>query len=248
VTDGRSAHIIQAYLDRVSREVDDLTPPEQSEIIEDLRAHIYEAVGDPQDASEADARNVLDRLGHPQDVAREARTRSPEHEEPSVSGPVQHEPRRTPGALEVAAIVLTALFWPVGVLLAWVSDRWITRDKVIATVIPFASTLLLGVIIIGGLVAYGTTTTVTVVEDQVQPAQPAEPAEPDERSPRQISDPSSPSEALSRFVIVLGFLGGVVAGPFISAVFLAIRMKPATTIKEGNSPNDQRGVPASSHI
>ncbi len=33
-------------------------------------------------------------------------------------------------------MVLTVIFWPVGVLLAWLSPRWFARDKVAATALP----------------------------------------------------------------------------------------------------------------
>lgn len=41
-----------------------------------------------------------------------------------------------PGFLEVAAVVLTPLLWPIGVILLWTSSAWSTRDKLIGTLLP----------------------------------------------------------------------------------------------------------------
>jgi hypothetical protein len=51
---------------------------------------------------------------------------------PSAEG----SPTGRGGALEIAAIVLTPLFWPVGVTLLWTSRIWNTRDKLIGTLVP----------------------------------------------------------------------------------------------------------------
>lgn len=247
MTSSNPESIIQGFLTRVDQELADLSESERTEILDDLRAHIYEAAGDPSTSTEPEVHNVLERLGDPRDVAREARDRSPDYEpEPQPLPPVRYDHEKTPGALEVAAIILTALFWPIGVLLAWVSERWKTRDKVIATVIPFVSTLMLGAIILGGLVAWGATGTssgAAVVEQDV-PAAPADPTEPDERSPQQISEPGSDGmSGFARMLVVIGFLAGIVAGPFISAVFLAIRLQPARQAQPSDYHRGDQGVP-----
>lgn len=38
--------------------------------------------------------------------------------------------------LEIAAVVLTPLVWPIGVILLWASTAWNTRDKLIGTILP----------------------------------------------------------------------------------------------------------------
>jgi uncharacterized membrane protein len=38
--------------------------------------------------------------------------------------------------LEIAAVVLTPLLWPIGVILLWTSTAWDTRDKVIGALVP----------------------------------------------------------------------------------------------------------------
>jgi hypothetical protein len=76
--------------------------------------------------SDADLLNILDRLGDPAELAVEHR--------PQVAAPTPAAWR--PGVLEVAALVLTPLFWPVGIILLWASPAWNRRDKLIGTLIP----------------------------------------------------------------------------------------------------------------
>jgi uncharacterized membrane protein len=244
--------IIRDYLEQVDGELADLPAAERREILDDLRSHIDEAVGDTSVASETDVRNVLERLGDPQDVAREARERSPESEKVTPPlPPVQHDRRKTPGALEVAAIVLTALFWPIGVLLAWSSDRWKTRDKVIATAVPFTATFVIALIMfggvaLGGIVAWSDATTdVRMAGDE---SQPAGVNEMDERSPRQISETTTGEMgAVTRLLVVVGFLSGIIVGPFVTAVFLAVRLQPATSGQYPESGHSERRIPAGGH-
>ncbi len=249
--DGRLHQLIHDYLDRVSERLIDLPDSERQEILEDLRSHIEESVGDLQAASETEVRNVLDRLGDPEDVAQEARGRMPDARPGPTSGPV-YDRSGTPGALEVAAIILTALFWPIGVLLAWISERWKTRDKVIATAVPFVTTMLFVIVAVGGLVVFQTGgSTVSVVSDQVQEAVPAQPSDgepgtapaPEPRSP-QISEATDSGSPLGRMAAVVGFLVGIVGGPFFSAVFLAIRMQRSTSGASSSGYDEYQQVPA----
>jgi uncharacterized membrane protein len=248
--------VVQRYLNQVARHLQDLPDSERFELIEDLRAHIEEATGGVDAASEADVRNVLDRLGQPQDLAREARERASDTDEPAGEDQptLATEQRKTPGALEVAAIILTAVFWPIGIVLAWASDRWLTRDKIVATAIPFAATLMLGVIVLGSMVVYGgysmTSVVVSDVQPMTQPADPPGPSTVEPRSPQQFAEQTDGGFAVSRFVIVLGFLGGILAGPFVAAVYLAIRLQPMAVPAElGTRYNHRRnGVPAGGQL
>lgn len=223
--------MIRAYLDRVSNELQDLPGDERAEIIDDLRQHIEEALGSPEEAGEAEVRNVLDRLGQPAAVAAEARSRHDDHDgmvEDDQRPPENPEPDRTPGALEVGAIILTALFWPVGLLLTWISQRWKTRDKVVATVLPVVGTFGMIVITLGGMVAYGSGSVgsvVTMAEDQ--PAESSGPVLPEPRDQSEFSDSTTGEGAGFRMLVVFGFLAGVLAAPFVAAIYLAVRLQPA---------------------
>jgi uncharacterized membrane protein len=242
-------NLVHDYLDHVSAELRDLPEAERAEIIDDLRAHIIESTGDLATASEVDIRNLLARLGTPEDVAREARTRgSDASTQPAPRA--THDHSKMPGALEVAAIILTVLFWPVGILLAWISDRWETRDKIIATAIPFASSMVFALVVVaGGLMVWGTDggTVTTVVQDA--PAIPDEPEggtapPPEPRSPQEISDSSETGSVVSRLVVVIGFLAGIIAGPFVSGIYLAIRLQPAARPERETGHGTHRNVAA----
>jgi uncharacterized membrane protein len=231
--------MIQHYLDRVAEQLRDLPPEERAEIINDLRVHIEEAIGDPTYASEAQVRNVLDRLGDPADLAREARSRA--SGDAAERPPVYRRISKSPGALEVIAIVLTALFWPIGVILAWLSPRWLTRDKVIATVIPIISFLILVAAAFPALVVTGSTG--TVIEPQEVYVSPGQPQS-EIVVPPQRTESRGFVAAIGSFAVVMLFLVGGFGGPFISAIYLAIRLQP---LEEHYYPDGTRastGIPA----
>lgn len=239
---------ISDYLDHVSAQLGDIPEQERSEILNDLEAHIRDAVGgDVLSASEADVLNALERLGHPSEVAREARgARGHDQQTPAPANPYEEDQRKTPGALEVGAIVLTAIFWPIGLLLAWISDRWKTRDKVIASAFPLASGLVLLALLVAGAVGWstsGTSVSVDSVQIESSSSAPQDPAQTEPRSPAEIGESSDGSGVGSRFLAVLGFLLGVIAGPFTGAVYLAVKLQP----RDASSHSDQKwssGYPA----
>lgn len=51
------------------------------------------------------------------------------------------------GALEIGAIILTLVLWPVGVILLWSSTAWNVRDKLIGTLLPPGGYLGVAIII-----------------------------------------------------------------------------------------------------
>lgn len=224
----QSERMIRQYLDRVAGELHDLPATERSEILSDLRAHIDEAVGDPATASEADVRNVLERLGDPVELARESRERRSDEASDRSPG-VYRRVKTGPGALEVVAIVLTALFWPIGVILAWLSPRWLHRDKVIATIVPFVSLLLMIAALVpvwtgGGIESVGADPEVV----QTSPAGGPQQIEPPDTTVTRNGE--SIWSAIGRLLVVAGFLVSTVGGPFIAAIYLAIRLQPAEEV------------------
>src|SRR5262249_52850177 len=64
------------------------------------------------------------RLGDPAEIAAAAR----QDEAPVVS--------RHFGTIEVLALVLMVLAWPLGVALLWFSKAWTTREKLIGSLVP----------------------------------------------------------------------------------------------------------------
>jgi hypothetical protein len=122
--------LVEDYLKRLKAETSDPPRAARRELVQEISDHIAEARADVSAASEAEIRNVLDRVGEPAEIAAEARERF------DVGG-------RRARPLEIAAlillpiggVVLPVLGWLVGVTLLWISDAWTTRDKVIGTLI-----------------------------------------------------------------------------------------------------------------
>jgi hypothetical protein len=136
--------LAEDYLDRLERAAAHLPRARRRELIDDIEAHLGEALG--PDPRESEVRNELERLGEPEVIA--------EAEEPR---PVPSRERGHRGRLEWAAIALivfgtwfgavffgapAVLAWPVGVVLLWRSRLWNVRDKLIGTLlIPVVSSL-----------------------------------------------------------------------------------------------------------
>jgi hypothetical protein len=115
------------YLRRLDDALADLPATRRREIVQEIDQHIRESITDSE--SEASVRDVLDRLGEPEEIASEAGARP--------------KAERRLGPLEVAAIALLliggvfppVLGWVVGVVLLWISDAWTTRHKVLGTLV-----------------------------------------------------------------------------------------------------------------
>lgn len=135
MTAQHASQLIDGYLARLRDAATDLPKSNRSELIDDMRSHIAEARSRDGDETDASILNILDRLGEPGVVAAEARERL------GLRAP---QPAR-PGALEIAAVILVPFFWPIGVILLWMSPAWNWRDKLIGTLLPPGGYLGLGV-------------------------------------------------------------------------------------------------------
>ena len=138
--------LIDGYLTRIRDAAGDLPAAARKELLDDMRGHIAEARALEPEETDATILNILDRLGEPTTVVAEARRR-PDASEPQVTG-VQPGPY-VPGLLEIAALVLLILVWPVGVILLWLSPAWKVRDKLIGTLVPpggYPAVLIVGVV------------------------------------------------------------------------------------------------------
>lgn len=241
--------MIQEYLDGVAGQLSDLPEEDRNEILADLRAHIEESLGDPGTASEAEVRSTLERLGDPAELAQEARTRAGNTPTPQ-SGPVERRLDKTPSALEVASIILTAVLWPIGVVLAWISPRWLIRDKVIATAVPAVGSLILLALLVGGLMVWdsGTSESVSVSQDTFNEER-SEPGSSgvDERSPGSISEAGNDTSPWGRLAVVFGFIIGAIASPFVAAVYLAVRLQPVAVQVYPDGRLIREGAPAGGH-
>ena len=123
-----STAIIEGYLARLDLGLGGSDPQRRRELVEDVRAHFAEARAALADETDADLLAICDRLGEPADLAREVGSTTVVAQ-PAASAPYVWS------WLEVAAIALTVMAWPVGAILMLLSRVWTRREKVIATAI-----------------------------------------------------------------------------------------------------------------
>lgn len=123
------------YLSRLEASAATLTPDRRAELITDLGEHIEEAIAHT-DGSDDAIREVLDRLGAPEEVAGEAGSTpmggsgTPVQEMISfgflVAGVLS--------AITLVFIVVSPIFTIIGLLIAVFSSRWGWQEKVLAFV------------------------------------------------------------------------------------------------------------------
>lgn len=120
--------LAEEYLERLDRAAAHLPRVRRRELVDEIEAHLLEALG--PEATEADVRNALDRLGSPEEIV-------------DAETPLTVTARRNRiGAQEWLAVMLLPLGgflfgvgWIAGVILLWTSRAWSTLDKVIGTVV-----------------------------------------------------------------------------------------------------------------
>lgn len=112
------------YLRRLERAARALPRGQREELLAEIRSHLE--LGLAPDASEAEARNLLDDLGSPADIVAAARP--------------DHVPTRR-GAREILALVFLVigfppvLGWLIGVVLLVSSPLWSTRQKLLGVLV-----------------------------------------------------------------------------------------------------------------
>lgn len=128
--------LVDDYLQRLEAAAAHLQRSRRAELIAEIREHIEAALREEQAADEVAVRNVLERLGPPEEIVQAA--------EP----PPSERPAHT-GKLEIAALV-TMVFpfvgWLIGIVLVLVSQAWSSRDKAIgvalALILPLVPIIL----------------------------------------------------------------------------------------------------------
>ena len=186
------------YLRRLQRSMGDLPAQRRDEILAEIEEHIASGLAEFPSPTDADVRNVLERVGDPDDIAAEARER------------FGIKPAKRSWTDPAAIILLliggfTIVGWFVGVVLLWISDAWNTRDKIIGTlVVPGGLAGALGV----GLAASGVQGgSCGPVEVTVAPAPCATAA-------------ASVGNVLGLILAVL-----LVLAPIVTAIYLSLRLR-----------------------
>ena len=188
--------LIDGYLARLNAAAADLPKGARQELVDDVRAHIAEARTRETEETDAAILNILDRLGEPAAVVADARERL------GIRAPLPYRP----GVLEILAVILVPFFWPIGVILLWISPAWRLRDKIIGTLLPPGGYFGLSVILLTA--ASGASSCGTVVD----------------QAGRVIQDGCSEPAGLPQpFGLLLAIL--IFGSPLITAGYLALRLR-----------------------
>jgi hypothetical protein len=115
------------YLKRLKKAAAILPRARRKELLAEIESHLSEAL--PPGASEAEALNVLERLGEPAEIVAEAGTGQTLAPRAGLN-----EWLAIPFLL-VGGVIVPVLGWFVGVVLLWSSRIWTLRDKLIGTLV-----------------------------------------------------------------------------------------------------------------
>lgn len=132
------------YLRRLDSAARVLPAQERRELVDSIAGHIDEARESGAVDSDADVRDLLDRLGDPQAIVAS-----------TANNNGWRPPPKPRTGLETVAILLmtvgsvvVGIGWLAGVVLMWSSARWTTREKVVGTVLLPGG---FGVLLLAGL-------------------------------------------------------------------------------------------------
>ena len=143
--------LVRDYLGRLDAAAWPLAVDRRAELISEVREHIEAALVEAGQRDEVTVRNVLDRLGRPEEIVAEESGAPgvPSQAAPAVAGPALAAASPF-GAIEIVALLLLTvgaivipIFGPIlGLLFVWASSRWTPREKLIATAIVVALTVV----------------------------------------------------------------------------------------------------------
>lgn len=138
--DESSERMLRHYLEEIESELERLPRSVRREIIAEIRSHLVEEWHRCSKPTEENMLNIINSFGEPGEIAAG-------YLEGRSTGPAGSAAASYPPTWLV--IVLTIFLWPAGIILAWLSPAWRSRDKLIATLIPlvFAAILFLYIMV-----------------------------------------------------------------------------------------------------
>jgi hypothetical protein len=147
--------LVHDYLGRLDAAAGSLPPSRRAELAGEVRQHIEMALAEAGGRDEVTVRNVLDRLGPPDEIV--DAERDPDGTPPGWTMQGSAAGRSGWGGTEIAAILLLtvgAIFLPIigpllGLIFVWASTQWTTRQKSIATAIVVILAILPIILLLG---------------------------------------------------------------------------------------------------
>lgn len=122
--------LVSDYLESLNADLRGLPGGARREVLAEIEEHIKISRADLQPDDESATRELLERIGDPDEIAADARERfglrPPKRSWVEVLALV---------LLPVGGVIVPVVGWVVGVILLWVSDVWTTRDKILGTLI-----------------------------------------------------------------------------------------------------------------
>ncbi|TAM79443.1 MAG: hypothetical protein EPN50_00340 [Chloroflexota bacterium] len=140
--------LVEDYLGHLEAAVWPLSADRRTELLKEVCEHIEDALSVEGGRDETTVRSVLERLGRPEEIVSTEFDGPPPSTGARSASTTASTPSPSPdaeriGAVEIIAILLVSLgafvlpvIGPlVGLFFVWVSNRWTTRNKLIATVL-----------------------------------------------------------------------------------------------------------------
>jgi hypothetical protein len=234
--------LVMPYLARLEAAASGMPADRRRELIDEISTHIAEAMA-AQPPPPGGVATVLDQLGSPEEIVREADAGA------AGTGPGSGSPL---GAVEIIAIlglliggiIVPVIGWLVGVVLLWISPRWKAGDKLLATLVwpggllaPLVAFLVLGAT---ALFAVGSTCTQSgsltgISESGVTISKPAS------SGIHCTPPPIPPWLAITIAVVVMV---AAVAGPILVAIRLLRRARRAPVLPAEADPDLLAPLPA----
>ncbi len=147
--------LAEDYLRRLDRAAWSLPGPDRTELLAEIRAHLE--AGLTPGSTDADVRNLLDELGAPEDIVAAAQAAPEGQPTTGIARPAPLPGESPWGAMEILAVVgltvgtfVLPIIGPVvGLVLAWASERWTSREKWVATILTVLPVIVLALGAIG---------------------------------------------------------------------------------------------------
>jgi hypothetical protein len=150
--------LVTDYLGRLDAAARSLPASRRAELAGEVRQHIEMALAEAGGRDEVTVRNVLDRIGPPDDIVDAERGADGPPPGWTISATTGSAAQSTGwGGTEIAAILLLtlgAVFLPfvgplLGLIFVWASVQWTTRQKLIATAIVVVLAILPIILVLG---------------------------------------------------------------------------------------------------